>query len=289
MNRGRIGIALCGAELTGSAHIGILFALEDLGIKPQMIAGTSAGALIASMYAHGYSFDEFRYVVQHFPGLLLLDYGFPLTSSVFNVVLHSRLRNNVPVPKGVFRGGKLERYVNRIHRNRLPKMPLYVVATDLYTTDAVVFTNDDTAVKRGFAEKSTNLSREIVGSCSIPGLFTPVRHRQWMLVDGGVRDLVPVWILQQAGCDKIFAVDVMKLPQEWYPVTMVDILQRSLDILKDEAVENSDLSGRNVFVINPVLERTSWWSCRKPMVHNVELGHRYVISRKEQILNFLSY
>ncbi len=84
-----------------------------------------------------------------------------------------------------------------------------------------------------------------------------------------------MWILQQAGCDKIFAVDVMKLPQEWYPVTMVDILQRSLDILKDEAVENSDLSGRNVFVINPVLERTSWWSCRKPMVHNIELGYRY--------------
>ena len=78
MNRERIGIALCGAELTGSVHIGILCALEDLGIKPQMISGTSAGALIASMYAHGYSFDQFREVVLNFPGLLLLDYGFPL-------------------------------------------------------------------------------------------------------------------------------------------------------------------------------------------------------------------
>lgn len=288
MNRERIGIALCGAELTGSANIGILFALEDLGIKPQMIAGTSAGALIASMYAHGYSFDQFREAVLNFPGLLLLDYGFPLVSSALNLVRHGWLGSAVPVPKGVFRGEKLRRYVKRLHRNRLPKMPLYVVATDLHTTDAITFTNDDVAVKLGYAERSIDLPREIVGSCSIPGLFTPVRHRKWMLVDGGVRDLIPVSILRKSGCDKVFAVDVMKLPQDWYPVTIADILQRSLDALKDEAVESSDLSGDSVFAINPELDRTSWWSSQKSMMRNMELGYEYVIHRKDDILTFLN-
>jgi NTE family protein len=288
VQRRRIGIALCGAELTGSAHIGILFALENIGIKPQMVAGTSAGALIASMYAHGYSFDEFREAVRNFPGLWLFDYGFPLVSSTFNLVRHSWLGSTVPIPNGVFRGEKLQRYVKRLHQNRLPKIPLYVVATDLNTTNPVTFTNDDIAVKRGYAETSTDLPREIVGSCTIPGLLTPVRHRKWTLVDGGVRHLVPVSILQQVGCDKIFAVDVMTLPQDWYPVTIADILKRSLDVLLDEAVESSDLLGDSIFVINPELNQTSWWSSQKTMVRSLELGYQYVMDRKDDILRFLS-
>ncbi len=102
MNHGRIGIVLCGAELADSVHIGILFALEDIGVRPDVIAGTSAGALIASMYAHGYTIDKFRKSVRNFPGLFLLDYGFPLMSSVFNQIRHQWQGRNIPVPKGIF-------------------------------------------------------------------------------------------------------------------------------------------------------------------------------------------
>lgn len=107
MKRHRIGIALCGAELAGSTHIGVLFALEHLGIKPSVIAGSSSGALIASLYAHGYSLDEFRKLVAKFPGVRLVDYGFPLMSSAVNVARYTWRSQDIPVPKGIMRGGKL--------------------------------------------------------------------------------------------------------------------------------------------------------------------------------------
>jgi NTE family protein len=284
----RIGIALCGAELAGTVHIGVLFGLEQLGIRPKHVAGTSAGALVASMYAHGYTFSEFRKAVRKFPGLFLLDYGFPMVSSISNLVRHPWKGKEISVPKGVFRGKRLQRYVKRILNHRLPKMPYYVVATDLYTTNSVAFSNDALCVQNGYAEQSTDLTQEISGSCSIPGLFTPVKFRKWMLVDGGVRDMVPVSILRQAGCNKIIAVDVQKLATNWYPVTMVDVLKRSLMALMDESTDSSDLQGDDVFVIKPEVNRTSWWSCREPMKNNIDLGYQHVLDIRQQILDFLS-
>ena len=285
----RIGVALCGAELAGTAHIGILFALEELGITPALVAGSSSGALVASMYAHGYSFAEFRRAITKFPGLRLFDYGFPLLSSLLNVARHPWQGQDIPLPQGVLRGHRLRRYIQRVHQNRLPKLPFYLVATDLNTTNAVVFTNDDHAVQKGVAQKSTDLCTEIAGSCAIPGVWTPVRHRHWMLVDGGVRDVVPVTALRQAGCDRIFAVNVHALPDAWYPVTMVDILQRSLATLLDEAIDSSDLSASNVFVLRPELNRVSWWSYRETMLENIELAYQYVLSKGQEIQSFLAF
>ncbi len=284
----RLGIALCGAELAGTVHVGVLFALERLGIRPTHIAGTSAGALVASMYAHGYTFDDFRKASKKFPGLFLLDYGFPMISSVSNLVRHVWKGKDVSVPNGVFRGKRFQRYLKRIHHNRLPKIPYYVVATDLYTTNAVAFSNDSHCIQNGYAEQSTDLIKEIYGSCSIPGLFTPIKYRKWMLVDGGVRESVPVSILRQAGCNKIIAIDVQNLCANWYPVTMVDVLKRSLVALMDESKDSSDLQGDDVFFIKPEVNRTSWWSCRKPMKSNIDLGYQHVLDMRQQIFDFLS-
>ncbi|MCL6444387.1 MAG: patatin-like phospholipase family protein [Alicyclobacillus sp.] len=284
----RIGVALCGAELYGTVHAGVLFGLEFIGVKPHIVAGSSAGALIASLYAHGYSMDAFCTFIAEFPGLRMLDYGFPLISSLLNLARHKWQGKNVPIPRGVFSGERLQDYIRRVHKNRLPKMPFYIVATDLYTTNAVAFTNDSDAVKQGYAQQSTDLNKEIAGSCSLPGVFTPIRHRNWVLVDGGVRDRVPVSILRQAGCDKIIAVNIHQLTAAWYPVTVVDVIQRSLATVLDEASDTSDLAGDDVFVIKPDLSRTSWWSCREPMMRNMDLGYQYVLSRRANILNFLN-
>jgi NTE family protein len=157
-NELRLGIALCGAELAGTLHVGVLFALERLGIRPTHIAGTSAGALVASMYAHGYRFDDFRRAVKKFPGLLLLEYGFPMVSSMSNLVRHAWKGKDVSAPNGVFRGKRLQRYVKRIHHNRLPKLPYYVVATCTRQTlshSRMILT----AFKRDMRNKALTLSR----------------------------------------------------------------------------------------------------------------------------------
>ncbi len=106
-------------------------------------------------------------------------------------------------------------------------------------------------------------------------------------MDAGVRNQIPVTILRQAGCDKIFAVNVLKLPQNWYPVTMIDVLQRSLETLKDEAIDNSDLKGDSIYRISPKLKRTSWRSGRDSMIKNIDMGYKYILDHKQDILKFV--
>ncbi|MDQ0190717.1 patatin-like phospholipase family protein [Alicyclobacillus cycloheptanicus] len=287
MRRARIGIALCGADLAGSAHVGVLFGLESLGIKPDVVAGASSGSIVASLYAHGYALDEFRGLAGRVPARILLDYGFPLVSSVANLARKRWQGREIPAPNGLFRGDHLQRFVRKLHQRRLPKMPFYIVATDLYSTQSIAFTNDQQAVKQGFAEASTDLAKEIVGSCALPGLFTPIRHRQWLLVDGGVRDQVPVTVLRRAGCDKIFAVYLHKLDDSWYPVTFVDVLRRSILTLVDEAVASSDLVP-DTFVLKPDLTPITGWQHREPMLKNMTLAFDDVMARKDEILSFLT-
>ncbi|CAM3693267.1 patatin-like phospholipase family protein [Alicyclobacillus pomorum] len=109
-----------------------------------------------------------------------------------------------------------------------------------------------------------------------------------MLVDGGVRETVPISILRQVGCNKIIAIDVQNISQNWYPVTMVDVLKRSLVALIDESTDSSHLQGDDVLVIKPDVKRTSWWSCRKPMKSNIDLGYQHVLNMRQQIFDFLS-
>lgn len=284
----RIGVALCGAELAGTAHIGVLCALEQMGIPIHHIAGVSSGSLIAAMYAHGYRWRDFQRMVRRFPGLRLADYGFPLVSSVTNVIRHPWKKRDLPVPSGVVRGARLYRYVARLLAGRRPTMTYSVLATDLYSTDVVVFTNDKAAIRRKEAEQSRDLAKEVVGSCAIPGMMTPVKLGEWLLIDGGVRDLVPVNVLRRAGCNRIIAVDVHRLPDTWYPVTAIDVITRAMAALLDEAKDGTDLTGDDVFVIRPDgLLPVSWWSARKPMRVNIDVARAYAQGMKREMIGFL--
>lgn len=283
----RIGVALCGAELVGTVQLGVLFALERLGIQPSHVAGSSSGSLMASLYAHGYRPDDVKALVKRFPGMFLADYGFPLASSLANLVRYRIAKEHIRIPNGVFRGKRLLKYIARLHRNRLPRMPLTVVATDMYSTDPVAFSNDPLLLEHGHAVPSTDLPLEILGSCAMPGLFTPVKHRGWLLVDGGVRDVVPVSILRKAGCQRIIAVNVHELKPDWAPVTTFHVLKRSLDTVLDESMESSDLAGDDVLVIQPRATVPEWWAAKKPMMDNVAYGERVVMEMEEEIRRFL--
>lgn len=283
----RVGVALCGAELAGVAHVGVLHSLEQMGVRIHHVAGASSGSLVAVLYAHGYTLRDFEQLVNRFPGIRLTDYGFPLVSSFANVVLQALPRADMRIPNGLIRGKKLYRYIHRLLRNRMARMPYSVVATDMYTARAVVFTNDPQSVEHKVAERSTDLALEVLGSCAMPGVLTPVKLHKWLLVDGGVRDVVPVNALRQAGCDRIIAVDVHQLPADWRPVTTVDVIARSMAALLDEAKVKSDLAGDDVLVIRPDLEWTNWWTARKSMQRNLEIAKIHTQEMKGQVMRFL--
>lgn len=176
----KIGLALGSGSARGWAHIGVIEALGQLGIKPHYIAGTSMGALVGAFYAA----DKLGALKN-----LSLTLDWKQIVSFLDVVL----------PKaGLIDGQKITDF---IHSNvgdikiEDLEIPLGCVATDLSTAEEVVISSGD-------------MIEAVRSSISLPGIFTPVSRNGQLLVDGGLVNPVPVSVLKQMGAEYIIAVDL---------------------------------------------------------------------------------
>ena len=177
----KVGIALGGGGAKGFAHIGVLDALDRAGIKFDMVAGTSIGALVGAVYASG-NLHELERVSRKY-GMKDLPF----------------LLGPTWPRKGLFSGNYIERLLGDIARVKniedLEK-PFAALAVDLNKAETVTFT-------RG------NLYKAVHASMCIPGLFKPVIDGDRILVDGGVLEPVPLSALRHLGADVVVAVDLL--------------------------------------------------------------------------------
>jgi NTE family protein len=178
--RPRIGLALGSGSARGLAHIGVIRAIEEAGIPIHCIAGTSMGALIGAVYAAG-KLDELEATFHAF--------DWKKTLSFFDVVL----------PKsGLLDGAKISELVrDHVHGARIEALPrpFRAVATDIASGEEVVIASGD-------------VIEAVRASISVPGIFTPVRSRERVLVDGGITNPVPVSVARAMGADIVIAVDL---------------------------------------------------------------------------------
>lgn len=176
----KIGIALGSGTARGLAHVGVLKAFEELQIKPYAISGSSMGALIGGVYASGYPLVKIEEFVRG------MNFG------KFRKLLDLRFSM-----KGLVNGSKIEEFLCSVMvKKRIEDLDIKFccVAADLLTGREVVF-------GRG------SLVNAIRASISFPGVFVPVYHDGMYLIDGGVRNPVPVDLLPDE-CDIKVAVDV---------------------------------------------------------------------------------
>lgn len=179
----RIGLALGGGAARGFAHIGVIQVLEEAGIKPQLVVGTSAGSLVAALYASGRSGAELASLALHMDESALTDWSFP--------------------GRGVIRGEALARYVREQLGGRSieqMKLPLGIVATDLDSGQPILFQRGDP----GMAVRA---------SSAVPAVFQPVRIGGREYVDGGLVAPVPVQFARQMGAELVLAVDISTPPE----------------------------------------------------------------------------
>ena len=178
----RIGLALGGGAARGFAHIGVIQVLEEAGIKPDLVVGTSAGSLVASLYAAGRPGAELARVALAMDESAITDWSFP--------------------GRGLIRGEALARYVRKQTGGRaieqLP-LPLGIVATDLDSGAAMLFQRGDV----GMAVRA---------SSAVPAVFQPVRIGNREYVDGGLVSPVPVRFARQMGAELVIAVDISSPP-----------------------------------------------------------------------------
>jgi NTE family protein len=181
----RVGLALGGGAARGFAHVGVIQVLEEAGIKPDLVVGTSAGSLVAALYASGRSGQQLQAVAMNMDEAAFADWTLP----IFN--------------RGVLRGEALGRYVNtQVAHRPIENMalPLGIVATDLRSGEGVLFRRGDTGTA-------------VRASSAVPAVFLPVKIGSQEFVDGGLVAPVPVRYARQMGAELVIAVDISSAPE----------------------------------------------------------------------------
>jgi len=191
-----LGLALSGGGAKGFAHLGVFKLLEECGIKPDIISGTSAGALAGVLYADGYTSDE---IIEIFQGREFSEFG------------------KIQMPKaGLFDMCRMKSFLNthlRAKHIEDLEIPMVIIATDL-----------DHGISHEF--RSGPIQEAVIASCCVPIIFSPIEIDGIHYVDGGLFRNFPVTNIRKE-CKKIIGVNVSPLVPLKYKQTLLHIAERS--------------------------------------------------------------
>lgn len=198
-----LGLALGSGAARGFAHVGVIQVLEEAGIQPDLVVGTSAGSLVAALYASGKNSAQLRRVAETMEEAEITDWMMPILN------------------RGALRGEALARYVNTQVGGRLieqMKIPLGIVATDLHNGEPMLF-------QRG------NTGSAVRASSAVPAVFQPVKIGTREYVDGGLVSPVPVRQAREMGANVIIAVDISTDPEGSPASDTFQILMQTFNIM----------------------------------------------------------
>ena len=219
----RVGLALGGGAARGFAHVGVIQALEEAGIKVDLVVGTSAGSLVAAIFASGKNAAQLQQTALAMEEAEITDWTLPFFG------------------KGVLRGEALARYVNAQVGGKLIEnmaLPLGVVATDLRTGQGILFQRGDTGAA-------------VRASSAVPSVFNPVKIGNAEYVDGGLVSPVPVRYARQMGADVVIAVDISSAPEGNSADNQLQILLQTFAIM-GQSINSFELKDADI-VVRPAL------------------------------------
>lgn len=218
----KIGLALGGGAARGFAHIGVIQVLEEQGIKPSLVVGTSAGSLVAALYASGLNGKQMATLAINMDEGAITDWSFP--------------------GRGVIRGEALATYVRQHTGAKLIEqmaLPLGIVATDLDSGAPVLFRRGDTGVA-------------VRASSAVPAVFQPVKIGGREYVDGGLVAPVPVRFAREMGAELVIAIDISTPPEGNPTGDPVSLLLQTFNIMS-RSINRFELREADV-VMRPALQ-----------------------------------
>lgn len=230
----RLGFALSGGGARGFAHVGVLRAFEERGIKPDVLAGTSAGSIVAALYADGYAPQHIIKLFSELNVRELVDVTLPRNSLL-----------------------KFDKFVHflesKFHAKRIEdlQIPTLITVTDFDHGKSVFFDKGDLPIR-------------VAASCAIPIVFAPIEIDGIHYVDGGVLCNLPATHLRDI-CDVVVGVNVSPLHHEQYEQNLLSIADRAYNFLScgnvfpdiakcDILIECENISDYRVFDLNEQLE-----------------------------------
>jgi NTE family protein len=224
----RVGLALGGGAARGFAHIGVIKALEARNVRVDLLAGTSAGSVIAALSASGMNGIAINKLALTMDEASISDWAMPFRA------------------RGILQGLALQNYLNKTLDNRpIEKMakPLGVVATDLRSGQPILFQRGNTGIA-------------VRASCSVPSIFEPVKIGAHEYVDGGLVSPVPAAFARKMGADFVIAVDISARPETALTQSSFDVLMQTFTIM-GQTIKAYELDKYADVVIRPNLAAMS--------------------------------
>lgn len=217
----KIAVVLGAGASKGFAHIGVLKVLEAQRVPIHIVVGTSAGSIVGSLYASGKNAFELQEIAMKMERDKVIDYDWKVWKG------------------GLIKGEKLENFINA-NVNHTPieklKIPYYAVATNASTGEEMVFGRGNTGIA-------------VHASCSVPGVFQPVKIGNNTYVDGGLVSAVAVDVALRFGADVVIAVDISGGLDQKTPSGVMDTMGKTVDIMYMRNI-NAQLKNADI-VIRP--------------------------------------
>ena len=220
-----VSLALGGGSVLGALHIGVLQAFEEHGIIIKAISGTSAGAIVATLYAFGKSPKEIEEIILELKWSTLLNVTFSKYGFLSNKKIGSFIKKHIG-----------EKNIEEA------KIALSIVATDITNGEKVTLKHGDVA-------------KAVMASTCVPGLFVPVEIENRLLVDGGIVENIPLNSLQNRDVDYKIGVDLLCQNSPKKPSNLAEVLHNSFYFLikankkvqtkEADIIIQPDLSGFN--------------------------------------------
>lgn len=228
----KFGLVLSGGGAKGFAHVGVLKALEEYGLFPEIISGTSAGAFAGVLYADGKSPDEIISFFKERKFQEFAEFGIPKAGFFKNTRFYSFLKS----------------HLNARNFDEL-KIPLRVAATDIEDGELKIFSKGDVA-------------SSVIASCTVPIVFSPTEIKGKFYVDGGLLKNFPVSVIRKE-CKVIFGVNVSPVCPSEYKNSFKYVAERTFHYMStsntfqdrklcDYLLESSDLTSFSMFDLDHV-------------------------------------
>lgn len=258
-----LALVLGGGGLRGAAHLGVIKVLEEEGIKPDLMVGTSAGSLAAALHAAGFQPQDAVKVLSSW------EPDFSDLEMAWTQDLPRRLNPLDLLPLGIIPLGLVGRALNPLlGKLSFEEMSarLALVATDICHGRQVVFHSGPAPSKVSGELKFIAQGRLIDGvlaSIAIPGVFTPHRFESLTLVDGGVLNNVPADVARTMGADKVLAVDLgFSAAENCSFGNLLDVLLQTFDLM-GQRITNLVTAHNADYVLNPGVGSANLWEFKR--------------------------
>ena len=248
----KVGIALSGGGARGIAHLGVLKALEKFGIRPDVISGVSAGAIVGGFYAAGYAPMDILAIMK--------------SADLFSVF-------SLKFRQGIFSMNSFEKiYLTHIPHNSFAQLniPLHIAATDILKGESVYFSEGE-------------LTKALMASSCVPLAFEPVIYQGRELFDGGILNNLPIEPLE-GQCDVTIGVHVNAIDTATAHVHTRDLADRSFHLSLSAAIRQK-APMFDLFVEPPAMSRFGMFDL-DDADEIFSAGYEYTMSMAEEIEGF---